>query len=240
MNARAKQDERQRDEELHRDIRKRLIQVAAQVGIQALVLFLSAGTLAWPQAWAFLGLYLVGIAVNAWLMRRTPEKIAERARTAGAKKWDKVVGGLGAAMHFIVLLAVAGSDVRFEWTGALPLAVYLIGAVVSILGFALFSWAMIENAYFASCVRIQAERGHAVCSTGPYRFVRHPGYVGFILQSSGLPLFLGSLWALVPGALAAVLMVVRTALEDRTLQDELTGYRDYAQEVRYRLLPGIW
>lgn len=228
-------------ENLASGIRKRMLQVAGQTAVQALVLFGAAGTLRWVQAWLFLGVIVVGIAINAALLfRLSPETIAARAETAGAKSWDKVVAGLAALAHFVGVLLVAGLDMRFGWTGALPLWVWLAGAVACVLGFALFSWAMISNAYFATLVRIQEERGHMVCTNGPYRFVRHPGYAGFILQSLGVPLFLGSLWALVPGGLAALLVVVRTALEDRTLREELAGYREYAQQVRHRLLPGLW
>jgi protein-S-isoprenylcysteine O-methyltransferase Ste14 len=99
---------------------------------------------------------------------------------------------------------------------------------------------MISNAHFATVVRVQADRGHAVCHTGPYRFVRHPGYIGGIIQSLALPLVLGSLWAFIPGVLAALLLVARTALEDQTLQEELPGYTEYVQQVHYRLLPGVW
>ncbi len=108
------------------------------------------------------------------------------------------------------------------------------------LGFAIFSWAMASNAFFSTVVRVLADRGHTVCSTGPYRFVRHPGYVGAIAQSFSAPLLLGSLWALIPAGLAALFLIVRTALEDRTLHAELDGYRGYAARVRYRLLPGVW
>jgi protein-S-isoprenylcysteine O-methyltransferase Ste14 len=108
------------------------------------------------------------------------------------------------------------------------------------LGLALSGWAMIVNAYFSTAVRIQRERGHTVCRTGPYRFVRHPGYVGYMLQSLGIPLLLGSWWALLPGVTAMALMIIRTAFEDRMLQAELPGYPEYAREVRYRLVPGIW
>jgi protein-S-isoprenylcysteine O-methyltransferase Ste14 len=99
---------------------------------------------------------------------------------------------------------------------------------------------MIANAYFSTAVRIQSDRGQTVCRSGRYRFVRHPGYVGFTLQSLGTPLLLGSLWALIPGLMAAVLMVVRTSFEDPMLQAELPGYREYTQQVRYRLVPGVW
>ncbi len=99
---------------------------------------------------------------------------------------------------------------------------------------------MITNAWFSTVVRIQTERGHTVCEDGPYRYVRHPGYVGFILQSLSTPLLLGSWWALPAGFVAAGSLVVRTRLEDSTLQNELSGYPEYAQKVRYRLIPGVW
>lgn len=222
-------------------IRKRVLQVFIQTAAQALVLFLAAGTVRWWQAWLFLGIGLVSIAVNAVLLfRLSPETIAARAETAGMKAWDRVIYGLGILAYFAGVLLVAGLDRRFGWTGALPLGVWLAGAVAFVLGLALFGWAMVSNAYFSRIVRVQEERGHAVCTSGPYRFVRHPGYVGTILQNLGLPLLLGSLWALLPGGLLVLLMVVRTALEDRMLHEELPGYREYAQKVRYRLLPGLW
>jgi len=151
-----------------------------------------------------------------------------------------LVGIVFAIFYFVGILLVAGLDKRFGWTGLFPLAIEIVAFVLYALGSALFSWAMISNAYFSTAVRIQEERGHAVCSTGPYRFVRHPGYVGGMLQSLVAPLMFGSLWVLIPGVLAALSLAIRTALEDRTLQNELGGYREYAQRVRYRLLPGIW
>jgi protein-S-isoprenylcysteine O-methyltransferase Ste14 len=99
---------------------------------------------------------------------------------------------------------------------------------------------MVSNKFFSTSVRIQMERDHTVASGGPYRYVRHPGYVGYIVSGFAAPLALGSLWALIPAAITLCLLVVRTALEDRTLQDELDGYREYAARVRYRLLPGVW
>jgi protein-S-isoprenylcysteine O-methyltransferase Ste14 len=99
---------------------------------------------------------------------------------------------------------------------------------------------MLTNAFFSCTVRIQEERGHVVVSEGPYRYVRHPGYVGFIVSGLVTPIVLDSLWALVPAALAASLLVFRTSLEDSTLRKELSGYDEYAGRVRYRLLPGVW
>ncbi len=210
------------------------------VVFQAVVLILSSGRLNWAWAWAFIGLYLIGILINAsFLLHYSPETIAERARASGMKNWDRMIGGLWTVMHFVVMLLIAGLDERFGWTGPIPFPLHLAGGVIFALGFALFSWAMISNAYFATVVRIQNDRGHTVCATGPYRFVRHPGYVGAIIQSFAIPVMLGSLWALIPGGVAALLMVFRTAPEDRTLRDELDGYRGYTSRVRYRLLPGV-
>jgi protein-S-isoprenylcysteine O-methyltransferase Ste14 len=137
-------------------------------------------------------------------------------------------------------LIVAGLDARYGWTESLPLALHVLGILAFVVGFALFVWAMTANAHFATVARLRPEGEHAVCSSGPYRFVRHPGYSGAILQSLGTPLLLGSLWALIPGVLAALLLVLRTVLEDRMLRAELTGYAGYARRVRYRLLPAVW
>ena len=108
------------------------------------------------------------------------------------------------------------------------------------IAYALPAWAMWANAFFSTAARVQGERGHVVCSSGPYRLVRHPGYAGFVLQALATPLLLGSRWALAPGVAAAVSMIVRTALEDRMLQAQLPGYAEYARKVRYRLVPGVW
>jgi protein-S-isoprenylcysteine O-methyltransferase Ste14 len=216
-------------------------QVVILLVFQAAILFLAAGRLHWTWAWVFLGIYLVSVSINsAFLLHTGPETIAERGRPQEMKDWDKVVGGLWSLAQFLVLPLVAGLDVRFGWTRGLSTVWHVAGAVVFAVGLGFFGWAMITNAYFSTAVRIQSDRGQTVCRTGPYRLVRHPGYVGTILQSLGIPFLLGSLWALIPGITAAALMIIRTALEDRMLQAELPGYRDFVQEVRYRLVPGIW
>jgi protein-S-isoprenylcysteine O-methyltransferase Ste14 len=231
--------------EKHPDVAAGIIMRFAQIAIvfvlQALILFAAAGRLDWLWAWVYLGICVVTVAVNSTFLRRvSPETIAERGRPKEMKDWDKVVSGLWALAIYLVLPLVAGLDVRFAWTPDPGAAWNIAGAVVLEAGLALFSWAMIVNAFFSTAARIQSDRGQTVCRTGPYRFVRHPGYVGAILQSLGTPILLGSLWALIPGLVAAALMIVRTALEDRMLQAELTGYPDYARQVRYRLVPGIW
>jgi protein-S-isoprenylcysteine O-methyltransferase Ste14 len=219
----------------------RLAQIAVGFIFEAVVLFLAAGRLNWVWAWVFLGIYLVSVSVNsAFMVRTSPETIAERGKPGEMKDWDKLVSGLWSLAQFVLLPLTAALDVRFGWTQGLGTAWHITGAAVFAAGLGLFGWAMITNAYFSTTVRIQSERGQTVCSSGPYRFIRHPGYSGTILQSLGVPLLLGSWWALIVSITAVVLIAVRTSLEDRTLQAELPGYQDFAGEVRYRLVPGIW
>jgi protein-S-isoprenylcysteine O-methyltransferase Ste14 len=131
-------------------------------------------------------------------------------------------------------------DFRFEWSPPLPLAVHVVSLAVILLGYAFSTWAMIANRFFSGTVRIQTERGHTTVTDGPYRIVRHPGYAGAVIAYLVTPFALGTLWALVPTGLTVILYVVRTALEDRTLQEELPGYAEYAKKTRFRLVPGIW
>jgi protein-S-isoprenylcysteine O-methyltransferase Ste14 len=138
------------------------------------------------------------------------------------------------------LVIVAGLDHRHGWTTPFPTWTNVVGLLLCAFGYWFATWALVENRFFTSTVRIQTERGHEVCDSGPYRFVRHPGYSGILLGMAGTALALDSLWAFVAAGFALVVSVVRTVLEDRTLIDELPGYRDYARSVRYRLLPGLW
>jgi len=219
----------------------RFAQVATLLVVQFAILFLSAGRFTWNWAWIFLGIYFIAIIINGFFMMKTnPETVAERGRARLTRNWDKVVGGMWSLAHLLFVPLVAGLDLRFGWTQGLADWWNLGGAIVFAAGLELFSWAMMANAYFSTAARIQAERGQTVCKNGPYHFLRHPGYLGAILQSLGIPLLLGSFWALVPGVVAAALMVVRTSFEDRMLQSELTGYSEYAREARFRLLPGVW
>ncbi|NIM51734.1 MAG: isoprenylcysteine carboxylmethyltransferase family protein [Gemmatimonadales bacterium] len=220
---------------------KRVGTVAVFLVVNAALLFVSAGRVDWLWAWVFLGICLLSMAINGTILLRTsPETIAERGRPQATKGWDKLVGGLWALCLFLVVPVVAGLDERFAWTGQIGPAWNIAGALVLAVGLGLAGWAMIANAFFSTAVRIQTDRGHTVCRSGPYRFVRHPGYVGFVMQSVGTPVLLGSPFALVPGVAAAALMVIRTLLEDPMLQRELDGYQDFVREVRYRLLPGVW
>ena len=222
-------------------ILKRVGTVAIFLVLIALILFLASGRPTWIWAWLYLGISLVSVLINAIIMLPTnAETVAERGEFKITQKWDQIVSGLYALAMYFALPLVAGMDVRFGWTGDLSMWWHIAGAVVLVLGLELSGWAMIANAYFSTAVRIQSDRGHAVCDTGPYRFVRHPGYVGFVLHALSLPFLLGSLWALIAGIAASAFMIIRTSFEDRLLQAELSGYRDYVHKVRYRLLPGVW
>lgn len=219
----------------------RAVQIAFVVVLQGVVVFGAAGTLDWSWAWVLLAIYVLTIAINAtFLMRTSPEVVAERGRPAEFKRWDAVVSGGWALCQYLGIPLVAGLDLRWGWTGNVDAVAHVAGAVVLIAGFALFSWSMITNAYFSTAARIQGDRGQTVCRTGPYRFVRHPGYVGAILQSIGVGVLLGSAWSLLPALGAIVFITARTALEDRMLHAELAGYDDYARDVRFRLIPGVW
>lgn len=209
-----------------------------------LILFLCAGDLGWWQAWLFSVLiFAAGLLGRLLAERRHPGLLAERVSSYPAsdtKPWDKVLAPLMAVSISFPLVIVAGLDHRFGWSRTFPLWLILLGFVLIALGYALAVWALVENRFFSGVVRIQKERGHVVCDSGPYRIMRHPGYIGNILPLPGTALALSSVWTFIPAALALVIIVIRTALEDRTLQDELPGYRDYARRVRYRLFPGIY
>ncbi len=215
--------------------------IAVFMIVQAALLFGGAGRLDWSWAWVYIGISLATLAVGgAITLRTSPETVAERGRPGATQGWDKVVSGIWLVAGFLALPLVAGLDARFGWTRALSASWHVAGAIALAVGYGLTAWAMYTNAYFSTAVRIQSERGHAVCSSGPYRYVRHPGYVGYALQYLATTFLLGSLWALLPWLVAAISMVIRTALEDRMLHAELPGYQEYAQQVRYRLIPGMW
>ncbi len=223
-------------------IRKRVGQIAFVAVAQAAALFLAAGRLDWPAAWAYLGAYVgVAVANGLFLLRRQPELVAERARVKeGAKRWDPPLAAVVSLLGPLAVLVVAGLDVRRRWSRGLPWPLRVGALATMILGYLLVVWAMVANRFFSGVVRIQTECGHVVVNGGPYRFVRHPGYSGMGTHLLATPALLGSRWAFLPALLTVAVLVLRTALEDRTLRKELPGYADYARGVRHRLLPGIW
>ena len=209
-----------------------------------LVLLVCGGDLDWWQAWVYsLLIIAAGPGGRIWAERRHPGLMAERQnmeKAQSAKAWDKVLAPLMALSVSFPLVIVAGLDHRFGWSPVFPLWLTVLGFLLISLGYAFAAWALAENRFFSSVVRIQTERGHVVCDSGPYRIVRHPGYAGNILALPGIVLALSSMWTLIPAAAALIIAVIRTVLEDQTLQNELPGYRDYARRVRYRLIPGIY
>ena len=217
---------------------RRAMQLAFLLAIFAASLFLTSGRLDWMAAWAYLGLYAGMILATGLVIER--DLIAERSRIGqGTKDWDRVLGSLSIFLVTPGALIVAGLDKRFGWS-ELPLAVQIVAACLVILGSALTVWTMASNKFFSGTVRIQEDRGHSVVSAGPYGFVRHPAYLAWCISAPAIPLMLGSLWGLIPACFGLCALVVRAALEDRTLIEELPGYRGYARRVRYRLFPGIW
>ncbi len=204
-------------------------------------LFLCAGTARWPVAWAYLAVMTATLARTTALLRRYPDLIAERRKPpADAKRWDKplvvVIGVIGP----IALVVVCGLDRRFHWSPPLSGWWQAAGLLLVASGATLTNWALSANRFFSALVRIQRDRGHHVVDSGPYRIVRHPGYIGSIVHMPGAALALGSLWGLLLVTCVDGVVIVRTGLEDRTLRAELEGYAEYSRRVRYRLLPGIW
>ena len=209
-----------------------------------LVLLVCGGDFGWWQAWVYsLLIVAAGIGGRIWAERRHPGLLAERQNIESiqsAKAWDKVLAPLMALSVSFPLVIVAGLDHRSGWSPVFPLWLIVLGFILISLGYAFATWALVENRFFSSTVRIQTDRGHVVCDSGPYRIVRHPGYAGNILPLLGIVLALSSVWTLIPAAVALIITVIRTALEDQTLQEELPGYGDYARRVRYRLIPKIY
>lgn len=197
----------------------------------------------WWEAWVYAAICIVSFAVSrALASRRHPDLLAERARLLrheNAKAWDRVLAPLVGLGGGLVPL-VAGLEARFAWSPTFSLAARLLSLVMILAGFALGSFALIENRFFSGMVRIQADRGHHLVSTGPYRWMRHPGYAGALLTYLATPVFLSSRWAFLPVVLVVIALVIRTKLEDAALQEELEGYRAYADHVPHRLIPGVW
>ena len=209
-----------------------------------MILLVCGGDIGWWQAWIFsVLLFLAGIGGRLLAEKKHPGILAERSdmqKAQDAKPWDKVLAPLMAISFSFPLVIVAGLDHRYEWTPMFSAWLNILGLIFITLGYAFAAWALIENRFFSSTVRIQTDRGHTVCDSGPYRVVRHPGYAGNLLAILGVIMALNSLWVLIPAIAALVITVIRTALEDKTLHEELTGYTDYEMRVHYRLIPGIY
>ncbi len=229
--------------DLKRGVTRWLIREIIGVLFVAALLFGTSGRLDWVMGWVLVGTYALWVGgVAVILIPTCPEMLVERVNRSweGVKKWDTVIVSIVGVLE-LGRYVVAGLDMRWGWSPQFPPGLQIAGALGAVLAQdVLLTWSMASNAFFSMVVRIQEERGHAVASGGPYRYVRHPGYVASILFYLVTPLMLGSVWTFIPSGLMALLFVVRTALEDRTLREELDGYQEYARRVRYRLLPGVW
>lgn len=203
---------------------------------------LSSGKLTWINAWIYTGLYLFCWIIPSILMAKSnPELINARGKfiQKDTQSFDRIFFRVNPLLN-IILAIVAGLDaVRFEWSH-MPISFTILGAILLIVAFALSSWAMRVNAHFETTIRLQANRDQKVCSSGPYKIARHPGYTAMALIALSNPLVLGSWWGFVPGGLMMILVVIRTAVEDRFLQKKLDGYAEYTESTRYRLCPFIW
>lgn len=216
-----------------------LIKVNIYVAVLTVLFFLCAGRLEIIGAWIYFAVIFINAAMVS--MKMDPGLIAERSGIGkDAKRWDILPAILMGRLGPLAILIVAGLDARFEWSPTPPISFQIVAWGAAILGLLFTDWAVISNKFFSAVVRIQKERGHTVVAAGPYRYLRHPGYAGTIPYVVATPVILGSLWAFIPAVLTVLVTFIRTALEDRTLKQELDGYRGYAERVRSRLLPGIW
>ena len=208
------------------------------------LLFIAAGTMKWPMAWAYTVLLLVStIGSRLIVWKRSPDTLRERAKftsSQGTKPWDRVLVAIVGILGPMAMMLVAGLDQRLEWSAVVPRIAQYLGILVIAAGYALAVWAMVVNPFFSAVARIQDDRGQVVVTSGPYRVIRHPSYAGALFSYLALPVMLDALWALVPALVTVGALVIRTALEDRMLRGELEGYQQYAEETRYRLVPGLW
>lgn len=217
-----------------------LIRTVVFLAIMALLLFGSAGRLNWLMGWAYMAI-LSASSITILLFGNRDMLLVRAGKEKGIKKWDSFLAPFSFLLFWPGANVVAALDYgRFHWSPTIPLPVQLIALLPVISGLAFAAWAMVVNKFFVKCVAIQSDREHVVITTGPYAYVRHPGYAGSFLAFITLPIALGSLWALLPAAVGLSLWVVRTFLEDRTLQKSLEGYTEYAQKVPWRLIPYIW
>ena len=223
---------------------KAWVRFAAFTLLFPMILFIAAGRLNWVWAWVYVGIVVFfTFASRIIVIRTNPDLIAERAQSLDredVRGWDRLILFFLLLIGPLAMMIVAGMDERFGWSPQIFVALRLAALAVMVLGYLVSTWAMAVNRYYSAVVRIQKDRGQTVITDGPYRFVRHPSYATGIVAYLTIPILLGSLWALIPCGLVVLGTIIRTVLEDKTLLEELDGYKEYAARVRYRLLPGIW
>jgi len=223
---------------MNKDIIRRLIQVFSILILQGAILFIAAGTLFWKWAWAVMLLSVFLLMINWTLL--PAELIEERGRKKeNVKKWDKTLTSI-ISFQVILMYVFSGLDYRFNWTGNVPIIINIAGLIFIFLGSLMFTWSMVSNRFFSTLVRLQIDRKHTVATGGPYQYVRHPGYLGYITFTLATPVALGAFSGLIFSVIIGILLIVRTALEDATLKKELPGYAEYTKKVKYKLIPFLW
>lgn len=205
------------------------------------ILFISAGRIDYWQGLVYSGIGLIMFVLNYTVLSAEPELIAERSKPGkGTKQWDKTILILSLPVTILMYITAGLDSGRYHWSPDFNPGLYLAGIILTLTGQLLFLTAQKQNRFFSSTVRIQTDRNHIVCDTGLYKIIRHPAYLGSIIQSAGFPLLFGSLWSMVPVCLSIILILIRTSLEDKTLINELKGYSVYTLKTRYRLIPYVW
>ena len=230
------------NQQLNKDGIKSLLEPFRWAVLMTITFFLAAGRLDIFGAWIAFGILSLGATAGAMLMRRFAPGLANQRASAkeGTKEWDKIILMVYFSLILLIIPLVAGLDVgRFKWSQLGPNFTFA-GIIFYAIFFISLHWAMLNNEHFETTSRIQKDRNHKVITSGPYRIVRHPGYVAMIFAGLAYSFTIGSLYALIPSLAAIIVVVIRTFLEDKMLQNELEGYSAYSIKVRYRLFPGIW
>jgi protein-S-isoprenylcysteine O-methyltransferase Ste14 len=204
-------------------------------------IFVSAGRIMYWQGLVYVCIGLIMFTLNYTALKLDSDLLKERSKPGdGVKKWDKLILGLS-FLTTIIMYIIAGLDSgRFHWSPDFYLILYILGGILTASGQLLFLIAQKQNSFFSSTVRIQTDRGHTVCESGLYKVVRHPAYLGSVIQTIGFPLLFGSLWSIIPVCILIILFSTRTYMEDKTLKNELKGYSEYTYKTRYRLIPYLW
>ena len=219
---------------LKRTILVRLFSILLILG---LVFFLSAGTIKYREAWAYLITISIPMMIfGIWMFRHNPKFLERRMKTEEKRKEQKLIQKAG-SLPFLLVYLLPGLDKRFGWSD-LPFSTALIGLALVLLGYLMILYVFLTNSYASRVVEVEKEQ--RVITTGPYALVRHPMYVGVIFFYGVTPIALGSTWALIPSLLIIPILVFRIKDEEKELLENLKGYREYSQKVRYRLLPYVW
>jgi protein-S-isoprenylcysteine O-methyltransferase Ste14 len=206
-----------------------------------LAVFISAGHINYWQGWLYVSMNLLMTLMTILASMGNTELMSERLKPGkGIKNWDKFLLSISVPVYLIMLIVSGLDSGRFHWSPILHWSLYILAIILTLFGHLLFLIAKRENKFFSTVVRIQTERGHKVCDTGPYKILRHPGYSGMIISTLGFPLLFGSLWTIIPTLLSILILLIRTSLEDATLINELPGYLEYTQKTPYKLIPKVW